>query len=191
MEYPDITIRDIKPVGIEVGSLLRIGILISIIRAPDREALVQSSLHMGISSLYSYLAIVRSLSVSSTKATPSLLLDIPENETSEDKLEGVDEDTMFKIMEGFGLGMGCMQGTCGAVSGAQALIGMRKSKGCADPTSKAATYQVAKEVMRKFAGKNGSVVCKELKGVETGKMLRSCDGCIQDAARIVEEILED
>lgn len=106
-------------------------------------------------------------------------------------LVGVDEDTMFKIMEGFGLGMGCMQGTCGAVSGAQALIGMRKSKGCADPTSKAATYQIAKEVMRKFAGKNGSVVCKELKGVETGKMLRSCDGCIQDAARIVEEILED
>lgn len=101
----------------------------------------------------------------------------------------MDEDTMFKVMEGFGLGMGCMQGICGAVSGAEAVIGMKSSKGCLDPTSKAQTYQIAKEVLKKFSEKNGSIICKELKGAETGKALRSCDGCIQDAARIVEEIL--
>lgn len=33
-------------------------------------------------------------------------------------LVGVDEETMFKMTEALGLGMGCMDGTCGAVAGA-------------------------------------------------------------------------
>ena len=37
--------------------------------------------------------------------------------------------------------------------------------------------------------KNQSVICKELKGVQTGKALRSCPDCIQDAAALVEEVL--
>ena len=36
---------------------------------------------------------------------------------------------MFKLAEGFGLGMGCMDGTCGAVSGAVAIAGMCNSTG--------------------------------------------------------------
>ena len=44
-------------------------------------------------------------------------------------LVGVDEETMFKVTEGMGLGMGCMEGTCGAVSGACALAGMKNSTG--------------------------------------------------------------
>lgn len=106
-------------------------------------------------------------------------------------LVGVDEDTMFKMMEGFGLGMGGMQGTCGAISGAAAIIGMKNSKGHTDPTSKGGTYKIAKQALSQFIEKNGSVVCSELKGVETGKVLRSCDGCIQDAARIIEDLLDD
>lgn len=106
-------------------------------------------------------------------------------------LVGVDEETMFKMMEGFGLGMGGMQGTCGAISGAAALIGMKNSKGHMDPTSKGNTYKIARQALNQFIEKNGSVVCSELKGVETGKALRSCDGCIQDAAKIIEELLND
>lgn len=44
-------------------------------------------------------------------------------------LVGVDEDTMFKMAEGFGAGMGGMEGTCGAVSGAVLLAGMHNSHG--------------------------------------------------------------
>ena len=40
-----------------------------------------------------------------------------------------------------------------------------------------------------FQKKNGSLICKELKGVETGCPLRSCGDCIADAAEIVEQIL--
>ena len=37
-----------------------------------------------------------------------------------------------------------------------------------------------------FRTKNQSVICRELKGVDTGTVLRSCDGCIEDAVRIAE-----
>jgi len=102
----------------------------------------------------------------------------------------MDEETMFKIAEGFGLGMGCMDGTCGAVSGAVALAGMCNSTGNLEaPDSKVDTYRLSREIVQAFLEKNHSIVCKELKGVETNKVLRSCDGCIEDAAAIVEQKL--
>ena len=105
-------------------------------------------------------------------------------------LVGLDEETMFKAGEAFGAGMGGMQATCGAVSGAVLLAGLKNSTGnLANPTSKGATYKLSKEIVARFQAKNGSVICKELKGAETGCPLRSCDGCIEDAAAIAEEIL--
>lgn len=106
-------------------------------------------------------------------------------------LVGVDEDEMFRLMEGFGLGMGCMSGTCGALSGAVALAGMKNSAGCRNPVSKRETYALAGEMMKKFAGKNGSVICGDLKGITTGRALRTCDGCIEDAARLAAELLSE
>ena len=38
--------------------------------------------------------------------------------------------------------------------------------------------------------KNTSVLCKELKGITTGTVLRSCRGCVEDAAEILEEIVK-
>lgn len=104
-------------------------------------------------------------------------------------LVGVDESTMFKMIEGFGAGMGGMESTCGAVSGAIALAGMKNSKGCEDKSTKGKTYKLSKEIAKEFTEINQSTVCKVLKGVETKKMLRTCDGCIEDAARIAEKIL--
>lgn len=105
-------------------------------------------------------------------------------------LVGVEEETMFKLAEGFGLGMGGMEGTCGAVSGAILVAGMKNSTGNLEaPNSKGKTYQLSKEITKEFLEKNKSIICKELKGVETKQPLRSCDGCIHDAAAILEEIL--
>ena len=104
---------------------------------------------------------------------------------------GIDEPTLFKMTEGFGLGMGCTEGTCGAVSGAILLAGLKNSNGAIDnPTTKAGTYKLSSEIIQKFKDKNGSVVCREIKGLDNGTVLRSCDGCIEDAAKIVEEILD-
>lgn len=105
---------------------------------------------------------------------------------------GVEEETMFKLAEGFGLGMGGMEGTCGAVSGAILIAGMKSSTGNLEaPNSKQNTYKVAREITNEFLEKNKSVICKELKGAITKQPLRSCDGCIEDAAAILAEVMKE
>ena len=96
---------------------------------------------------------------------------------------------MFRMMEAYGFGMGNAEGTCGAMSGAIAVLGMKNSTGCEKIGSKKDSYAKAKVMMEKFAEKNSSVVCKELKGLTGGPVLRTCDGCIEDAARLVAEYL--
>jgi C_GCAxxG_C_C family probable redox protein len=103
---------------------------------------------------------------------------------------GVDEKTMFTVSEGFGLGNGCMQGVCGALSGAVMAAGIKNS--CQDletPNSKGATYKLSKEITEKFIERVGSCTCKEIKGVETGKVLCSCPDCICKGVEIAEEVL--
>ena len=103
---------------------------------------------------------------------------------------GVPEEILFKAGEGFGLGMGGMEATCGAVSGAVMVAGFKNSCGdLENPTTKAATYQLTREITKMFAEQNGSLTCKALKGVETGKVLRSCPDCIMDAVEIAEKVL--
>ena len=105
---------------------------------------------------------------------------------------GIDEKVIFRMMEGHGLGMGCMEGTCGAITGAVAVIGAIKSLGNLEkPASKGATYQVSGELVKRFQEKNQATRCKDLKGIETGEVLRSCPGCIEDATAILEEILAE
>ena len=102
---------------------------------------------------------------------------------------GVDEEEAFKMSEAFGFGMGTM-GTCGAVSAMTILAGMKNSDGNLEkPGTKKQSYRLSKDMINSFVDQNKSVSCSELKGVGSGEPLRSCDGCIEDAARIVEEIL--
>ena len=100
-------------------------------------------------------------------------------------------EQLFKITEGFGLGGGNMQGTCGAISGAIALIGLLNSCGDLEhPSTKAQTYDLGREILERFMAQNGSVLCHELKGAGTGKVLRSCPDCIMDACQLFEELYE-
>lgn len=103
---------------------------------------------------------------------------------------GVDETTLFKAGEGFGLGMGGMQCTCGAVSGAVMAAGFKNSDGnTQSPSTKANTYQLSKKIAKRFEAQNGSLICGELKGVTTGTVLRSCPDCIRDAVAIAQDVL--
>ena len=102
----------------------------------------------------------------------------------------VDEEILFRACEGLGLGMGCMQGTCGAISGACVLAGFVNSSANLDaPNSKQATYKLSRQIVEKFQARNKGTICKDLKGVETGKMLRACPDCIMDAVECAEEVL--
>ena len=83
-----------------------------------------------------------------------------------------------------------MEGTCGALSGAIMLAGLKNSDGNIDaPATKADTYKLSKELLQKFVEKTGSSVCKELKGVETGKVLCSCPDCIKIGVEVAQEVL--
>lgn len=105
-------------------------------------------------------------------------------------LTGTEEKAMFTATEGLGLGMGCMEGTCGAISAAAVLSGLKNSTAQLEkPNSKAISYKDSKACIKAFRDLHGTVICKELKGIETGKVIRSCDGCIEDAARIIAEHL--
>ena len=87
---------------------------------------------------------------------------------------GMDEKTLFRITEGLGLGMGCMDATCGAISAAAVLSGLKCSTG---------------HTLKAFLEKNGSLTCRELRGEDTGTPLRSCPGCIEDAVQIIDGYL--
>lgn len=103
---------------------------------------------------------------------------------------GVDEKVLFAAGEGFGLGMGCMEGTCGALSGAIMLAGLKNSdSNLESPSTKAATYQLSKQLFNEFKKKTGSTVCRELKGIDTGVVLCSCPDCICKGVEVVEEVL--
>ena len=80
-------------------------------------------------------------------------------------LVGCEEVLLFKAAEGFGLGMGCMEGTCGAVSGACLLAGMKNSAGDMERSaSKGATGKLSRAISQEFLRKNGSLRCRDLKG---------------------------
>lgn len=95
------------------------------------------------------------------------------------------EDELFRISEAFGGGMGGSGGVCGAVSGMVALAGIIKSKGIdyLPETAKKDSYAFAKEMMDAFEKKNTTIICSKLKDGP----IRTCDGCIEDAVRILEE----
>lgn len=103
---------------------------------------------------------------------------------------GADQETLFKAGEAFGLGMGGMEATCGALSGAVMLAGYKNSDGnLENPTTKADTYKLSREIVKKFKEKTGSTICRELKGIETGKILCSCPDCIKCGVEVAEEVL--
>lgn len=117
---------------------------------------------------------------------------------------GVEEKKALKLASGFGGGMGRLAGTCGAVTGAVMVIGLRYGYTAGDDKdSKDHTYRLVRHFARQFNAKNGSIICKELLGhdvsttegyrdaVASGGFKTICPGCVQSAVTILEEILED
>lgn len=96
---------------------------------------------------------------------------------------GLDEETMRRATAAYGAGMGCMEGTCGALTGAAMVVGLINKE-------KAPAMAEMKKIMTAFKAKNGSTICRELKGIGTGKPLRDCPGCVADAAGLLFDELE-
>ena len=100
------------------------------------------------------------------------------------------ESQLMKVSESFGGGIAHTQSVCGAVTGMLILLGLENADGNTEKTqTKFETYDIGAGLMKKFEEMNQSVICRDLKGIDTKVMLRSCNGCIEDAIRIFGEYI--
>jgi len=113
---------------------------------------------------------------------------------------GLDRDTAMKIGGAFGSGMN-MGETCGAVTGALMVIGLRHARvSSAGFLSRDRTEKETLEFIERFKMRNGTVSCKELLGCDLGtpqgratakrdKSFKTrCPKFVRDAAEILEEM---
>jgi len=112
---------------------------------------------------------------------------------------GMDKITALKIACGLGAGMGRLQETCGAVSGAYLLIGLKYGKySKEDEPAKEKTYALVREFAKQFEERNKTTNCREILGIDlisgdkqiaVERVRALCPKMVQDAAEIIEEIL--
>lgn len=103
----------------------------------------------------------------------------------------VPKEFLFRASEGFGAGMGTGDGVCGALTGGLLIAGLKNSTGNLDtPKSKAATMKISRAMLNSFRDKCGAIICRELKGTDSGKMICSCPDCIKHGVEVVEENLQ-
>ena len=111
---------------------------------------------------------------------------------------GLEKTLALKIACGFGGGIGRMGRTCGAVSGAVMVIGLKHGQvNLADEESRQRTYTLVKEFVDRFTELHGSIECKDLIGydlsnsgelrlaLESGVFQNKCPGFVYDSARIL------
>ena len=112
---------------------------------------------------------------------------------------GLDRKTALQIACGLGAGMGRLQETCGAVTGAYLLIGLKYGKfKKEDEAAKEKTYALVREFAKLFKERNNSTNCRELLGVDlingdkqkaTEQVKTVCPQMVRDAAEIIELLL--
>ncbi|MDD6306238.1 MAG: C-GCAxxG-C-C family protein [Clostridiales bacterium] len=119
-------------------------------------------------------------------------------------LHGIDRKTAAKLSSSFGGGMGRLREVCGAVSGMFMTAGVLY--GYDDPkasTEKSEHYGRIQELAKAFEEKNGSIVCRELLGLEVKRETpvpeartaeyykkRPCKELVGDAAEILEAYIK-
>ncbi len=115
---------------------------------------------------------------------------------------GVDRNTALKIASGFGGGMGRLAETCGAVTGAFMVLGLKFGSAASDREAKETVYTQVREFAERFKACHGSLLCRDLLGCD----LSMPDGFalaqenklsstvrppyVETAAKILEEIME-
>ena len=120
-------------------------------------------------------------------------------------LYGIDRHTALKLSSSFGGGMGRLREVCGSVSGmfltAGILYGYDSPK---DRSSKTEHYKRIHELARSCEELNGSIVCRELLGLDQKKesyvpeertkdyyRKRPCEQIVGCAAYIMEEYIRN
>ena len=113
---------------------------------------------------------------------------------------GINSELALKITSGFGAGMGRLCETCGAVTGAFMVIGLKY--GYISPDNKEGKekiYSLIREFSQRFKERNQSTCCEELLGTHmvTGdkekaaqRVKEICPKMVRDSAEILDELLK-
>ncbi len=114
---------------------------------------------------------------------------------------GLSAEEAYRVATGFG-GGSHIGGTCGAVTGAFMVLGLRYGNSvAAESEKKAQTYEKVAEFVKEFKRRRGGIGCAELLGCdisrpegmkearERGLFREVCPGLVRDAAEILEEML--
>jgi len=115
----------------------------------------------------------------------------------------IDQVTALSIAAPFGGGMGRLREVCGAFSGMLIILG--KMAECAAPEDREAKirlYQTVQQMAEDFKNQNGSILCRELLGLEQHEVggvpekrtkkyydVRPCAEICKSAAEILERTL--
>ena len=112
---------------------------------------------------------------------------------------GLDIETARLIASGFGGGMGRLQETCGAVTGAFMVIGLKYGYfEKEDKAAKEKTYALVQKFAALFEERNKSIKCIDLVGEDMrhGDLLKAmervreiCPKLVKDAAEILESVM--
>jgi C_GCAxxG_C_C family probable redox protein len=107
-----------------------------------------------------------------------------------------------KLATGLGGGMGRMGLTCGAVTGAYLVLGIRHGAATGqDREAKEKTYELVREFTARFKARNASIVCQDLLGCDIstpegfeesrhkGLHTTVCAKLVRDAGEILAELL--
>ena len=110
---------------------------------------------------------------------------------------------MARAAAAFGGGMGRLQGTCGAVTGAYIWFGVAYAQdGLPEGEEKEKLYEKVREFNRMFIARNGSDSCSELLGEDLrtpegrsriarkGLTKKVCEKCITDAIEIIDVLAD-
>lgn len=117
---------------------------------------------------------------------------------------GLDPETAARLSSSFGGGMGRLREVCGAVSGMFLAAGIRYGySNPKDTAGKKAQYERVQQLAHAFAERNGSIVCRELLGLdhhtddpapsartESYYKKRPCADLVADAAEILAGIID-
>ncbi len=88
-------------------------------------------------------------------------------------LVDVSPEILSEVSSGFGGGMGGMESVCGALSGVVIIAGLlNEGKG---------STPVAKKILESFRKRSVALLCKDLRGIETGNVVCTCDNCVRNA----------
>lgn len=117
---------------------------------------------------------------------------------------GMDLEAALRLASSFGGGMGRLREVCGAVSSMFMIAGLKY--GYVDPRDEALKqkhYRLIQKLSQKFKQENGSIVCRELLGLDIHHDIptpeartkgyykkRPCVECVKSAAEIIDELLD-